>query len=239
MPCLFIGDLKILNTVWRLQQPSATYGCVYCERDLLSGTSEEQLSAGTPRTYNNIQQHVADFNESKGSDHDPKYHASCKAEPLALLAVQPDRHVDHSCGIPALHLMLSANWIINHIERLVPEVEEWYRAYHFVRQKFHGGDLQGNQIRHLLRKRSRAALREIIDDVAPLSADTGTHTRRSDDTNLEHCCALSISSTPSFTCASESPSAPVMLWPSEISVILSSDLICHDCRLNFISHAVM
>ncbi len=163
---VFIGDLKVLNICLGLSTGSSSNPCPFCEQCLLKSVPmNEQLTTGKPRTYSSICSH-ADKYEEKTALVDV---ASCIHYPLVLFRRKPDVHIDQVVGHPGVHYMLTANWIINRIEQLVPQIEEWYTAYHFVRPSYFSGDFEGNQIRFLLRRRQLEQLHDIIADMQPLS----------------------------------------------------------------------
>ena len=177
---IFIADLKLDNLVLGLAAPGATCGCCYCERKLTQSSNKEaQFTAGTLRSYNNIMQHCADFTESKDANAAAPKHCSCPRQPLQLFARVADTPFLHGVvAPPGLHLLLGANWLIAHIELLYADVSVWWRRYNFVRPPYHGGDFEGNQIRHLLRSDSIEALRVIMQS-APAQISHRAAGRRS------------------------------------------------------------
>ena len=168
VPFMFVGDLKVLNIALGLSTAAATHPCPYCEVVMLASVPlAEQLRAGKPRTYATISRHA---HELKDADDDAKNHASVLRTPLPLLSHHPNRNIDLVAAHPGLHYLLSGNWFIHRLEQLLPDVDEWWRKYNFVRPQYHSGAFEGNQMRRLLRPDSILALRDIIDDLQPLSA---------------------------------------------------------------------
>ncbi len=164
---IFIGDLKVLNICLGLSTNAASNPCPFCERQITVAIApRDQLSAGTPRTFQSISNHAAAY--STAAKPELVDYASCVHPPLEQFRQRPHANIDTVVGHPGLHYLLSANWIVNKLEKLSePNISAWYHAYHFVRPSYFSGDFEGNQIRFLLRPQQLHDLRDLLAQQQP------------------------------------------------------------------------
>ncbi len=163
---IFIGDLKVLNICLGLSTSAASNPCPFCDKIILKSVPvQQQLTSGKLRTYRSIAAHADNYDAKT----DLLSVSSCIHPPLDIFKSRPDAAIDTVVGHPGLHYLLAANWLINHIETLRPEIAvDWYERYHFVRPAYFSGDFEGNQIAFLLREQQLHQLHDVLDEVQPL-----------------------------------------------------------------------
>ncbi len=72
-----------------------------------------------------------------------KEHRGCITDPMNFFP--QEIAIIRTARLPELHLHLHCNWYIDHIEKLVPSISDWYKDLHCTRSDYHGGDFQGMQ----------------------------------------------------------------------------------------------
>ena len=143
-------DLKLANIMLGMQNHSSTHPCCWCDID-----KNNLDKKGNLRTIASLYELFADYYDAtlksktkvKSKDFGNVIHC-----PLIDL---PDNEIPvyEKVPPPELHLMMgTVNHVLAQLENVWPGVQGWYQAINIKKSDYHGGCLEGNDCRKVLRK---------------------------------------------------------------------------------------
>ena len=137
------GDLKVCNIVAGLQSHSSKYPCTWCY------ATAPYAKKAKLRTLGQIQ----DYYESYVNDgrKNAKKYFNCVHEPL-INGERSDEMLD-LIPPPSLHLMLGVvNTLLDKLHEKWNQAYTWAANQGIVKKNYHGGQMEGNACRKLLKK---------------------------------------------------------------------------------------
>ena len=146
-----VSDFKLQLITLGLQTVTATYPCAYCfiSNDNLKNRIVQEVGE---RTFHSLESDHERFIASNGIHKDAKKIHNCTNP--CLLKEDPSMPVLEKYIVPELHLILGfVDHIFTGIKKLVgtERASLWPAQEHLVAKGYHGGTLEGNACRALLK----------------------------------------------------------------------------------------
>ena len=166
-----VSDYKVQLIILGLQTATSSFPCPYCYVTLSELAdlrySEENLEPKKERTFGSLQEDHNDFMTKLNGDKKKAKYCNSRVN-KSLLDEDPSRTVLDKYTIPELHSILG---FVNHLffDGLCPLLSKekallWPMKLNLVAKGYHGGTLEGNACRHLLRNADKLLDPEIIGE---------------------------------------------------------------------------
>ena len=170
-----VSDFKLQLLVLGLQTASATHPCGYC---LISKEQlkDRNIEAAKDRTFGSLEENHKKFLENGGDAKEAKFFYNC-VNPC-LLEEEKEVRVYEKFILPELHLILGfVSYVMNSLEKLVglERANLWPAKQNLVPKGYHGGSLEGDACRKLLKLGDKLLDPEILGPVSAIQMQPIVH----------------------------------------------------------------